>query len=341
MAGENLRSNRNSCVITIFVVVALASMVALFFIFKKVLGTEKELISLTFLPLLLGIFFELKRLRISYQDIIIQIVFALFISLIIAFLPDRRDNPYNIENHIGIFPFVFVAIFLIVSIIYFIENKKRKHLTSKLTEGIIFVQSLSILYLILDLLNFKNPAFLEILLLVVGIGFSSISIFHAFSKMKHGSNSKMVLSLWSSMIMLFFGFFYIKSVFQYEISVQYSFGNNTISFIQYFLFGTSAIYMLRNLYFIFGFLPSKGEYSADYEKRKNELTKIHIDRFSDQQLPILTSLFCLILVGGIYFLNYKYDWIPCFTMIWLVFTFFPFLIYMWENFILKKKENSI
>ena len=168
-----------------------------------------------------------------------------------------------------------------------------------------------------------------------------ISTFNAFLPFKHNDSSKFLLSFWSSVIMLIFGVYYGIRVFEFTISPEYSMSKNTLSFVHYFLFGTSAIYILRNLYFIFGFLPSKGESSTDYKARKLELKKIHINRFSDQQLPILSSLLCLILVGGIYFLNYKYDWIPSFTMIWLVFTFFPFIIYLWEDFILKKKENSI
>ena len=338
MAGKDLPSNRNSCVIAIFVLIAMASVIALFFIFKKVLVTEKALVSLTFLPLIFGIIFELKRLRVCWQDIIVQIVLALGFSLIVAFIPWKKETLYTFEGHIGNFTFVFVALFLIISIIYFIENKKKEKLTAPLSEGILFVQSLSILYLIFDVLDFKNLHFLEIILFIIGVLFSSISIFHAFSQRKHHSSSKFILSLWSSIIMLLFGLIYIKSVFQYEISEQYSFGNNTISFIQYFLFGTSAIYMLRNLYFIFGFLPLKGETSAEYEKRKTDLKNIHIDRFSEQQLPIFTALFCLLFVGGIYFLNFKFQWIASFTMIWLVFTFFPLVILGWENLILKQKD---
>lgn len=338
MSKENALSKGGSCFLTIFILIALGSLIALFFIFKRVLGTDRELLSLTLLPLVLGIIFELRRLQVSWSNIILKIVLSLASSLILAFIPGKKEHEYNVENHIAYFPFVFIVVFLVISITFFVMNKQDKKLTSKLTEGALFIQSLSVLYLIIDLLDFKTLNFLEILLLLVGVLFSSISTFHAFFSVKHTDSSKFLLSFLSSIIMFVFGIYYGIRVFQFEISTDYSLSNNSISFIQYFLFGTSAIYILRNAYFIFGFIPAKGESSKEYRQRKTELKKNHIERFSSQQLPILSSLFCLILVGGLYFLNFKFNWIPSYTMIWLVFTFFPFLIYLWETHVIRNEK---
>lgn len=135
------------------------------------------------------------------------------------------------------------------------------------------IQSVSIIYLICDLIDFNNLNVLKIIMITFGLVFCLFSFFHAFSYFEHSKFSKFILSLWSSIIMLVFGVLFVIRIFKFNISHEYSISTNSISIIQYFLLGTSGIYILRNTYFIFGFLPSKGESSSDYRKRRIELKK--------------------------------------------------------------------
>ena len=99
--------------------------------------------------------------------------------------------------------------------------------------------------------------------------------------------------------------------------------------------GTSSIYMLRNAYLIFGYLPSKGENSSDYRKRRKEISQIHFSRFSNTQANIWSSVFCVVFIGTIFIVNSYINIFSPYTLIWLVFTFFPYLMYYWEEYVIK------
>lgn len=106
--------------------------------------------------------------------------------------------------------------------------------------------------------------------------------------------------------------------------------------LQYFLLGVSAVYIMQNYLLLAAFLPSKnGNYRVDLR----ENIKNHIDRFSDKQIYIGHSLFCILYAGTVYWLNYKYQVLPRHTMIWLVFVTFP-LILQFTNLVHVRKNYS-
>src|SRR5690606_12035395 len=95
--------------------------------------------------------------------------------------------------------------------------------------------------------------------------------------------------------------------------------------LQYFLLGVSAVYIMQNYMLLAAFLPSKnGNYRNDLKENKKD----HIDRYSDEQVNIRQSLFCIIFTGTVYWLNHKYQVLPRHTMIWLVLLTFPFILYL-------------
>ncbi|WP_423976483.1 DUF1385 domain-containing protein [Kaistella sp.] len=111
---------------TMIIFLSIISSIALFFIFKKIMNSEKELISITLLPLILGIVFDLKRLEVSWKNILTKIILAIGASLIFAFIPGKNEHHYDLDFHIRYFLFVFI--FLLFSIISFIKEKNRINL---------------------------------------------------------------------------------------------------------------------------------------------------------------------------------------------------------------------
>jgi len=93
--------------------------------------------------------------------------------------------------------------------------------------------------------------------------------------------------------------------------------------LQYFLLGVSAVYIMQNYMLLVVFLPNK---NGNYRHDLSEAKKDHIDRYSDQQVYIGQSIFCILFVGTVYWLNYKYQVLPRHTMIWLVFLTFPLIL---------------
>ena len=68
-----------------------------------------------------------------------------------------------------------------------------------------------------------------------------------------------------------------------------------------------------------------------------ENTKEHIERFSDEQVNILQSLFCIVFTGVLYWINHKFQILPRHTMIWLTFLSFPLIVNLATVFKRKKK----
>jgi len=249
----------------------------------------------------------------------------------VAFLPYKHENLYSFESHIEFLPFLFVIFFLIIS--WGIESQERENnLTPKLTKGVLLIQSLSIIYFFLDFDYLENPSWLTIFISSIGSFFCLFSFFFSFSSHEHSAFSKLILSIWSSIITAVFGIYYCIYVFKFDFSSDYSLNNNAISFVQYFFLGIISIYIFQNLWMLMRFLPAKNESMKEYKIELEKLKSQHKERFLDNQVHIISSFFCLIFVGGIYFMNYTYNWMPSYTMICLAFTFFPFIIFYFQKY---------
>ncbi|WP_394975163.1 hypothetical protein [uncultured Croceitalea sp.] len=297
--------------------------------------SQKNLLSFTTIPLILGIIFENRRLSTDWKTILIKVVISLVLSFF-AFLPARGERNYSLEIHIEMWPYFFIVFFVIASVIH--HDKK---IIPQLTEGITLLQSISIIYWIIDIgfLNFKN--IFAYTLIVVGLIFCVISFIHAFSYIKLTRNSRLFLSVWSSIIMIVFAVDHIYRVYNFDYFVDYKILNDGLNILQYFLLGVSLIYIFQNAFMLFTYLPDR---SSFYGKSKmNDIRKMnetHIKRYAVSQTKITDSLLALIFTAGIYFWNYKYQIMPRHTLIWLIFWFFPFVIWLKKIILEKRKTTS-
>ena len=128
--------------------------------------------------------------------------------------------------------------------------------------------------------------------------------------------------------MLLFAIDNIYRVFNYgDIENSKYFSQSFYIGIQYFLLGVSSIYIIQNTIMLFGFLPGKQTFfNSQYFKELRELKKEHIERYSDKQVNVFHSIICILLTGTFYFLNYKFQYFPRHTSIWIGFILFPFLL---------------
>jgi hypothetical protein len=106
--------------------------------------------------------------------------------------------------------------------------------------------------------------------------------------------------------------------------------------LQYFFLGISAVYIMQNYLLLAAFLPSK---NGNYKNDLKENIKDHIDRYSDKQVYIGYSLFCILYAGSIFCLNHTYQVLPRNTMIWFVFLTFPLILQL-IDFINGRKNYS-
>jgi hypothetical protein len=309
-------------------VLALIALVLTIYIGYKASISSRKLFSISLLALFGGLLFESFRISDNWKNVIYIFIGTYCFSLI-SFLPGKREYNYNLENHIEMWPYVFIFFF---SLAFALFNKNK--VTLKLTEGITLLQSISLIYWAIDygFTNYYNWA--SIILLSIGFIFSAFSFLHAFTYIKLTKTTRLTLSIWSSVIMLSFALDNIIRVFSnqdIESSKYLSLG--LYIGLQYFLLGVSAVYIMQNFILLTEFLPSKnGNYRDDLKENK----KAHIDRFADKQVLIKHSFFCILYASIIYVVNYKYQILPRHSTIWLVFLTFPLLIYL-TNSINKEK----
>ena len=110
--------------------------------------------------------------------------------------------------------------------------------------------------------------------------------------------------------------------------------------LQFFLLGVSSIYIAQNFLMLFSFLPGKGTFFNDhYFKELKELKSDHIKRYSDKQVSILHSIFCVLFSGTIFALNHYFQILPRHLAIWTVFVIFPFIFILYDY--VSEKKNYV
>lgn len=292
-------------------------------IIYKAYAVSNSLISIGTLVLIAGMMYEYQRLSQKWQETLFFTILSLAFSFM-AFLPGKNERTYILEDHIFMWPFVFCFMFLIFSAVF-----HEKKITPKLTEGITLLQSIALIYWVLDV-GLVNIDFIVLkLILLIGLAFSLFSIFQAFSPNVLSQRTRLTLSIWSSFIMIVFGIDNIISVYRAgNIEAGINIFDSIILTAQYFLLGISSIYIFNNYYMLSGFLPGKGEaFTEKYKKELREHKKRHLDRYSAEQVNTKYSLLCVIFSGAIFGLNKYYEIFPRNFIIWSVFITFPILLH--------------
>lgn len=296
--------------------------------------SQSRLIPISVIAIILGVIFEGKRLSEKWSTVFSSILGALIFSLL-AFLPGKREHSYNIENHIEIFPYYFIISLALISIIFHSDK-----IIPKLSEGITLLQSMAVIYWVVDYGLIDTKSILLKSIMIIGLLFSLYSLFHAFTHAILSRTSRLTLSVWSSLIMMLFAADNIYRVFQNEqIENTADITHGLYIGLQFFLLGVSSIYIIQNFILVIGFLPGKGTFfNRQYYLDLKELKSDHIKRYSDRQVSILHSFFCVLFTGMIFFLNYKYQIVPKHLAIWAVFVVFPYILKAYD-FTTRRKST--
>ncbi|MCX6180419.1 MAG: hypothetical protein NT150_00635 [Bacteroidetes bacterium] len=314
------------------IVIGLLLLALLIYVCFRIHRSEKRLIPISVLAIIAGVIFEGRRLSDKWSKVLLTALGSFAFSFF-AFLPGKREHVYIFEHHIEMWPYFFIFFFAIASIIFHGEK-----VIPKLTEGITLLQSIAIIYWVVeyDFINTSN-LFVKILMLI-GLLFSLFSLFHAFTYTTLSRTSRLTLSIWSSIIMMLLAFDNIYRVYQNEqIENTEDLTHGLYIGLQFFLLGVSAIYIIQNFLMLMSFLPGKGTFfNARYFSELEDLKDDHIKRYSDRQVSILHSLFCVLFTGTIFVLNYQYQVLPKHISIWIVFVVFPYALMGYEYATRKK-----
>ena len=311
--------------ILILLGVALVAFTA--YIFYRISMTPYKLIPISVIALIFGVIFETKRLSPKWSTVLTITLISFALSFL-CFLPGRREQTYIFENHIVLWPYVFLFINVILITIFHKEKT-----IPKMTEGKTLILSIGAIYWILDHgLQNTDFAILEVILTVVFL-IALFSIINAFVYIKLSKSLRLFLSIWSAIIMIIFAIDYIYVTYQNgQIEDSVLLKDKFFVGIQYFLLGICSIYIFQNIMMIFGFFPGKGSFfNKRYFEDVRELKKDHIDRYSKKQSTFLLSAIYTTTTVCFFIANYKYEIFPPIIAIWLIFFALNNIVYLWEQ----------
>ena len=293
----------------------------------RVYSSDKLLIPVSVFALMAGLFFESRRVTDSWGTFIGVVLFSFILSFF-AFLPGKQDTNYFLDNHIEMWPYVFCFFFIVFSTAFAGDK-----VIPKLTEGITLMQSIAVIYWVVDtgFIGF-NHAYL-IPFGIFGLCFATISFYNAFSYDELKRKTRLTLSIWSSLIMLLFA---IDNIYQvYQISPIETTNNFLVALYiaaQFFLLGISSIYIVQNFFMLVEFLPDKEKFfNEEYYKDLKKLKQQHISRYSTEQVTKLHSFLCVVIMGTIFGLNYYLNFLPRDFVIWTIFVLFPLALRLFDN----------
>lgn len=301
-----------------FIFISILALGATLFIVYKIAISERKLFTIGIVALLSGVLFESYRVSRDWKIVFYKFI-ASYILSFFAFLPGKREYVYNFEEHIKFWFYWIVIIYVFISTVFFGDK-----IIQKLTEGITLILSLSLFYWVIDY-GFLNIDLVIIkILLAIGLLFAIFSIFHSITYLTLTRTIRLILSIWSSIVIFAFALDNIIRVFTNKnIEDSEYFSEGLYIWLQYFLLGISAIYIMQNFFLLTDLLPNR---NGNYKKDLIQAKKVHIKRYSDKQVSRKDSLVCFLYCFSFYYLNSVYDILPRHTMIWLVIFTFPFFV---------------
>jgi hypothetical protein len=298
------------------------------YILYYISNSTNRLIPISVIALITGAIIENKRLTPKWSTVF-NIAILSFVLSFLCFLPGRNEYQYIFENHIATWPYMFLVIFVIMSYAF---NKDK--IIPRMTESITLIMSVGLIYWLIDHGFYNSNSLFLKAIIILGFVIAIFSIINAFINIKLTKSLRLILSIWSSIIMILLAVDNILLVYQNGEIEDSVFLIDKISVgLQYFLLGICSVYILQNTMMIMRFLPDKGRFfNNEYFRDVRELKNEHIDRYSENQSKIILSLICLILSSGFLFVNYHFDLLPRNTAIWIVFFVLNTIVYFYENF---------
>ncbi|MBK8344675.1 MAG: hypothetical protein IPL12_16100 [Bacteroidetes bacterium] len=151
-------------------------------------------------------------------------------------------------------PYVFVVIF---AIIIFITNYEKIRL--QLNEGIVLILHCAFLYYCFENGAIINCNSLGFRIFHVFLGLATLIILlHAFTKIQLTDGFRLILSLWSSIILMIMSISNVYHIVKSgEIEHILNFNEKLLVGLNNFLLGITAIYILENISMLYRFIPEK------------------------------------------------------------------------------------
>lgn len=304
----------------IFIIIAILSILTTLLIDHKTPIDYRKLMRISLISLFLGLIIENYRITKNWLYLFYNFFGTYFLSLA-WFLFNRK---LKIEQIIEFWPFFFIGIFLLISVAFYSEK-----LIQKITEGFTLLLSLAFIYWLIEKGIFNFNTFSNSILTLLTVFFSGFSIFNSLSYVELNKSKRLWLSVWTTIIILVISIDNAISVLKNTYNDYIPIYENLFLALQYFLLGISSVYTAQNLNLIYSLL--------DKDTRR-KAKRHHTQRYSETQVSIRDSLFCIFFSVLIYFLNYRFNILPKNLIIWSVIFIFPYLLNILGKDNLKSKN---
>jgi len=305
------------------------------YIFSYAYQENVRVISLMVIPLGLGLIWENWRLSGNWYHLQIKLLGALLFSLF-AFLYGKGETHYNFESHLEIWPYAFIAIFTIISVIYHDER-----VVLRVGVGLTLLQSLCLFYFTIER-GWMDPSnvFQIGLLILIGL-FCLFSIFHSLNYTKLTELNRLILSIFSCLAMLIFAVDHAIQVLQSDVAVNELSITFGIIAMEYFLLGIALMYIFQNFLMLEVYLPGKNRfYNRSHREVIKKMNGLHIARFESSQLHRFDAFLIIGVSVPLLYINYQYAFIHYYSLIWILFLIAPLLLELRRLFSTEKRRIS-
>ena len=306
--------------------IAIAILPFFLFIAYVLYHSEKSVVPLSIFVLLAGVFIESKRLSKKWSTVFYKFLAALVIS-VFSFLPFSDEINYNIENHVTMWIYVFLLAFLLISLAF-----HREKIKLFLSEGVTLNLSVGIIYWLVEneFYNTTSVVIKSAASFFIIVAF--FTIINTFSRFKLTPTTRLLLSIWSSIVLMFLALDNILNLLNYQIEGAFFLVDKAVIVIQYFFLGISSIYILLNIFMLMEFLPDRSaKTKKEHIDNFNAIKLEHINRYSENKISKKLALICLVVSIVFYSSNYLFQFLPTNAAIWLMLFFLNNLVYFNES----------
>ncbi len=291
-----------------------------FFLFYRIYAVDRKIFHLGFIPLLLGLIYELRRVTQKWSTVFISTLIAFLLSFF-AFSHEKNEKQYVFDDHLQTWPYFFLGCFVLVSLVVYLISEN----VNQITEGVTLLFTISINYWILANGYWNDGNVIIKALVVLNWIASLFTLYHSLSYHPLGKVNRVLLSLWYAFTGIILAADNCYKLYQQRnTDLVTSSAESWLLFCQYFLLGVSSIYIVQNLLLAGAyFIPSK-----NYGELIREAHDAHLKRFSKEQVYIIDAVIIILISVTLFTLNYFYEFVPINFMIWATIALMTPLFYL-------------
>lgn len=176
-----------------FFVAAMLTVAA--FLLNKIYTVDKSITNFYFLPLLLGLVFELKRITKKWSVVGITTIISFYLSFF-AFAHSKTESKYEYDSHLQMWPFFFLLFFVVIALIFYLVSENVK----QVTEGIALLFTIAFNYWIFANGYWHKGNLLIKTLIILNAVPSLFTVFNSLSYYPLGKTNRVLLSLWYAIV---------------------------------------------------------------------------------------------------------------------------------------------